>query len=49
MNVLVKIAVRALEFLFFAGCIGSFLVVLLAGVEDVHSIFERDPVEHEPQ
>ncbi len=43
MNEVVKIAVRGLEILFFAGWAGSLLVLLLAGLEDVGTVFERGP------
>lgn len=39
MNMLVAIAVRTLEVLFFAGWIGSALVIFLSGIEDAHSVF----------
>lgn len=45
MNPLVAIAVRILEVLFFAGWIGSAVVILLAGVEDVHTVVKG----HEPE
>jgi hypothetical protein len=40
-NVLVKAGVRLLEVLFFGGCIGSFIVVVVAGIEDFATVFER--------
>ena len=33
--------IRALEILFLAGSVGSLVVILLAGVEDVETIFNR--------
>ena len=39
MNILVRIGIRIIEFLFFAGWIGSLLVILMAGVEDIETIF----------
>lgn len=45
MNPLITIGVRILEILFFAGWIGSCLVLLLSAAEDVHAVFE--PPEEE--
>ncbi len=44
MDLLVGLLVRLLEFLFALGWIGSLLVIVLSGVEDVETVFERDPV-----
>jgi len=41
MNVLVMIGIRVLEVLFFAGWVGSAVVLLLTSIEDVETIFER--------
>jgi hypothetical protein len=49
MGELVKIAIQILEALFFGGCAGSLLVVLLAGVEDMESVMERESPEQEQQ
>lgn len=40
--VLIRSAIRLLEVLFFAGAIGSLVVVLFATVEDVRMLFEKD-------
>jgi hypothetical protein len=45
MDVLVTVGVRILEFMFVAGMIGSAIVIIWSGVEDVASILEPD----EPQ
>ena len=42
MEFLMATGIRILEFLFFAGWIGSLLVILLSGVEDVETIFSKD-------
>ncbi len=39
---LVKIAIRVLEFLFFAGWVGSCIVLLLSAIEDIRSTFEHN-------
>jgi len=42
MSEFLKIAVRGLEVLFFAGWAGSALVLLLAGFEDIRTVFEHE-------
>lgn len=37
MELLVTIGIRLIEFLFFAGVIGSAIVVLITGVEDIET------------
>ena len=41
MNALITAGIRILEVLFFGGCVGSFIVVVIAGIEDFAIIFER--------
>jgi len=43
MDALVALLIRLLEALFAIGWIGSVLVILLSGVEDVATVFESDP------
>lgn len=38
----ITIGIRILEFLFFAGWIGSLIVILLSGIEDIETIFSKD-------
>jgi hypothetical protein len=45
MNPVVAISVRILEVLFFVGWIGSAVVILLAGIEDMHTVLKG----HEPE
>ncbi len=45
MNELVKIGIRVLEVLFFGGCIGSLIVVVVAGIEDFATVFESGESE----
>lgn len=45
MSVLVKAGVRLLEILFFGGCIGSLIVVVVAGIEDFATVFDTDTTE----
>ncbi|MGI9103601.1 MAG: hypothetical protein ACR2IF_14275 [Terriglobales bacterium] len=48
-SVLITIGVRFLEFLFFAGGIGSLLVLLLTGYEDFLMVLNRkEPEQEEP-
>jgi hypothetical protein len=42
MNLLFTVAVRALEVLFVAGAAGSLLVVILAGLEDLRTMFRSE-------
>ena len=43
MDAVVTFFIRLLEVLFVVGWIGSFLVILLSGVEDMETVFEHDP------
>ena len=47
MNELITIGIRVLEVLFFGGCIGSLIVVAVAGFEDIATVFEHDIPENE--
>ena len=42
MRLLVTIGIRLLEAIFVFGIVGSALVVLLAGVEDLREVFQKD-------
>jgi len=48
MDFLASAGIRILEFLFFAGWIGSLLVILLSGVEDFETILSKDTPEPRP-
>lgn len=48
MDFLVTAGIRIIEFLFFAGWIGSVLVIVLSGIEDFETILSKDPVEPAP-
>jgi hypothetical protein len=39
MDFLIAWAIRLLELLFIIGCVGSVVVILLAGVEDIETVF----------
>lgn len=45
MTEFVAIAIRVLEVLFFAGWVGSAVVLLLTGVEDLRVVFKHSPPE----
>ncbi len=45
MDSVVAFFVRLLELLFVIGCVGSLIVILLAGVEDVETIFSASDEE----
>jgi hypothetical protein len=47
MRFLVTFGIRLLEAIFAFGIIGSALVVLLAGVEDIREIFQKDETQHD--
>lgn len=49
MNYALSIAVDVLEVIFSAGCIGSFLVILLTAIDDVETILHKEPVAPEPE
>lgn len=42
MDWLIRVGVLILEFLFFAGVVGSALVIVLSGIEDIETIFESE-------
>jgi hypothetical protein len=46
MDVLVTVAIRILEGMFVVGAIGSFLVLILSGIEDIGTLFGSDEPEH---
>ncbi len=46
-SLLITIGIRILEFLFFAGWIGSLLVLLLAGYEDFRTVFDHEEQEQQ--
>lgn len=48
MDFLAAAGIRILEFLFFAGWIGSLVVILLSGVEDFETILSKDNPEPRP-
>ena len=48
MSYLLAAGIRILEFLFFAGWIGSLLVILLSGVEDFETILSKDEPDLRP-
>jgi hypothetical protein len=43
MSEIIKIGVRSLEVLFFAGWAGSLIVLVLAGFEDMRTALEEEP------
>ena len=47
MNPVVTVCIRILEVLFAIGCVGSVVVIILSGVEDVETIFSSQE-EEEP-
>ncbi|MGZ4789520.1 MAG: hypothetical protein ACXVZV_03100 [Terriglobales bacterium] len=49
MDFLIATGIRILEFLFFAGWIGSLLVILLTGIEDIETAFSNDDGSHSSQ
>ncbi len=42
MQTLVRSGMFLLEALFFAGCMGSLVVVVISGIEDLETIFQKD-------
>lgn len=42
MTAVIHFGIHLLEALFVAGSIGSALVIVLSGIEDLHVIFEKD-------
>ncbi len=49
MGMLVIVAVRVLEGVFVAGAIGSFLVLVLTGIEDIETLFGRGHAQENKQ
>ncbi len=47
MNPFAKAGIRILEVMFVAGWVGSALVILLAGVEDLFTVLQRGKGEEE--
>ena len=45
MDEVIKIGIRTLEVLFFGGLIGSAILVLIAAVEDVETVFSSDEAD----
>jgi len=48
MSFVISTGIRLLEFLFFAGWVGSLLVILLSGIEDVETVLGGDEPEPRP-
>jgi len=48
MDFVIATGIRILEFMFFAGWIGSLLVILLSGVEDFETILSKDEPSTRP-
>ena len=48
MDFVTAIGIRVLEFLFFAGWIGSLLVILLSGIEDFETILSKETPDPRP-
>jgi hypothetical protein len=46
MGVLITIAIRLLEFMFALGVIGSAIVMVLSGVEDIETLIGPDDSNH---
>jgi hypothetical protein len=46
MPMLEVIAIRLLEFIFVVGAIGSALVLILSGIEDIETLIGSDDSEH---
>lgn len=45
-TVLMIMGVRLVDAMFVLGGIGSFLVLILTGIEDLETLFGSDPAEH---
>jgi hypothetical protein len=45
MRLLIELGVRALDFIFAAGLIGTVVVLIMTGIEDTMTIFGRTPEE----
>jgi hypothetical protein len=46
MSVFVTIAIRLLEAMFFIGGVGSAIVLILTGIEDLETLLGSDKTEH---
>jgi hypothetical protein len=46
MQTLLTIGVRLLEAMFAVGSVGSLLVLILSGIEDMETLFGSDEAEH---
>lgn len=46
---LLIVAVRVLEVIFVAGAVGSFLVLMLTGIEDIETLLGRGPAREKQQ
>ena len=46
MPVVITLVVRLLEGMFVVGSIGSFVVLVLSGIEDLKTLFGREESEH---
>ena len=46
MPVVITLVVRLLEGMFIVGSIGSFVVLVLSGIEDLKTLFGREESEH---
>ena len=49
MGMLLILVVRVLEAMFVAGAVGSCLVLILTGIEDLETLFGRHPVHTEKE
>ena len=47
MNSVVSVCIQILEVLFAIGCVGSVVVIILSGVEDVETIFSSQEEEEQ--
>ena len=46
MSLVVTVVARLLESMFVVGSIGSFVVLVLSGIEDLKTLFGREESEH---
>jgi hypothetical protein len=46
MGIIVTIAIRLLEILFAVGAIGSTIVLILSGIEDIETLIGSDDTNH---
>jgi hypothetical protein len=46
MSLVVTLVARLLESMFVVGSIGSFVVLVLSGIEDLKTLFGREESEH---